>query len=272
MARTYTLSNGKVVLEPRNKVYFYLLIVFLITAFFMLFIPIDWRAINITNAGFIINQLFSPASGQTYSDYFRYIFSQPVLDALLETIRLSFGGTLIGALACVPLAVLSARNIVKKPWIYQSARAIMNFIRTIPMFVIAVIAIFFLGYGILPGIAAISIFTFGIMTKMVYETIETVDMGPVEALDACGANKVKAVGYAVFPQVLPIYLGYFIYCFEINVRSSVILGFIGAGGIGIILSNNVGYRYDRVGGVILLLFVVVVFIQSITRYVRGKLQ
>ncbi|HOI47255.1 MAG TPA: phosphonate ABC transporter, permease protein PhnE [Bacilli bacterium] len=272
MAKMYTLSNGKVVTEPGNKSIIYLVIVLAITSFFMLFIPIDWKAINFRNAGFILGQLFTPTSGQTYRDYFAFIVSTPVLNALLETIRLSFGGTLIGALASVPLAVLSARNIVKKPWIYQTARAIMNFIRTIPMFVIAVVAIFFLGYGILPGIAAIAIFTFGIMTKMVYETIETIDMGPVEALDACGANKVKAVGYAVFPQVLPIYLGYFIYCFEINVRSSVILGFIGAGGIGIILYNNVGYRYDRVGGVILLLFVVVVFIQSITRYVRGKLQ
>jgi len=271
MAKTYTLSNGKTITEPKSKALLYATIVLGLLIFFGLFIPVDINTIRLNQMGIIIVKMFSPNENQTYVEYFKYIVSKPVLDALLETMRMSFGGTLIGAIACLPLAVLSARNIVKVPWIYQSARAVMNLIRTIPMLVIAVIATFFFGYGVIPGIAAISIFTFGIMTKMVYETIETVDMGPVEALDACGANKLKAVGYSVFPQILPIYLGYFIYCFEINVRSSVILGFIGAGGIGIIMNENIGFRYDRVGGIVILLFFVVVLIQSFTRYARGKL-
>lgn len=105
-----------------------------------------------------------------------------------------------------------------------------------------------------------------------YEIIEAVDIGPLEALESSGANKLKGFFYAVFPQVLPVYLGYFIYNFEINVRSSVILGYVGAGGIGVDIENNIGYRYDRVGGIIIVLFVLVLLLQAVTRYVRGKLQ
>jgi len=149
----------------------------------------------------------------------------------------------------------------------------MNLIRTIPILVIAIVVTFFFGYGVLPGVVAIAIFTFGIMSKMMYEIIETIDMGPVEALDATGANKTKAFFYGAFPQVFPIYLGYFIYCFEINVRSSIILGFIGSGGIGIIMSAAIeSYRYDRAGGITIVLFLVVMMIQLFTSYLRGKLQ
>lgn len=268
--RTITLDNGKTVVKPRSKIILPTIIVgvfFIICSFF---IPISWYSIRLKEFPVILIKMFSPAPGKTWADYFAYL---PTLkDPIMETLRMSFIGSLIGSLAALPFAILSAKNIVKTPWIYQPVRFFLNLVRTIPTLVLAVVAMFFLGLGPLPGIVAISIFTFGIMAKMLYEIIETVDMGPLEALESCGANKLKGFSYAVFPQILPVYLGYFIYNFEINVRSSVILGYVGAGGIGLYINENIGFRYDRVGGIVIVLFVLVVIIQAFTSYVRGKLQ
>jgi phosphonate transport system permease protein len=145
-------------------------------------------------------------------------------------------------------------------------------IRTIPAMILAVIAVFFVGIGILSGILAITIFTFGIMSKMLYEVIETIDMNSVEALESTGANRTQAFRYAVFPQIFPIFLSYLIYIFEINVRSSTVLGYVGAGGIGTVISDNLLYHYDRVGAAIIVMVIVTLVIQFLSNYIRGKLQ
>ncbi len=270
MPKTFVLTNGKTVIQPSGKTWIYFSVVVGFFIFCMFFIPIDFFAIRLGQTFKILKMMFSPDEGDTWWDYFAY--TERLVEPILETLSMSFGGTVIGAVASLPLAFLAARNVVKKPGIYQSARLIMNFVRTIPVFVIAVIASFFFGIGVLPGIAAIAVFTFGIMTKMLYEAIETVDMGPFEALEANGANKIIAFRYAIFPQIVPIYLSYFIYTFEINVRSSVVLGFVGAGGIGVVISENIGFFYERVGMAIIVLFALVIGIQSFSSYVRGKLQ
>jgi phosphonate transport system permease protein len=267
--RVYHLSNGKEVEEPISKVWIYVTIVFVFFILCLQFIPINLYTIRLNQLGVIFQRMFAPGRDQTWNDYIK--FFPRLVEPILETLRMSFAGTVIGAIACLPLAVLSSRNVVKKPYIYQTVRTIMNFLRTIPTLVIAVVATFFFGYGVLPGIVAIAIFTFCIMTKMLYESIETVDMGPNEALEACGAKKVIAFKNAIFPQILPIYLSYFIYTFEINVRSSVILGYVGAGGIGTIINDNIGYL-DRIGAIFITLFVLVSVIQMTSTYVRGKLQ
>jgi len=270
MARSIQLSNGKIVVAPRRYGWIAGIVVLLFFVGCMFFIPIDPTIIHLNQTTVLLELLFTPADGKTWADYFAY--APRLQEPFLETLRMSFAGTVIGAVACLPLAILSSRNIVKTAWIYQPFRLLMNFIRTIPSLVIAIIATFFFGIGVLPGILSIAIFTFGIMTKMLYETIETVDMGPFEALEACGGNKTEAFKVAIFPQVFPIYLSYFIYNFEINVRSSVILGFVGAGGIGAVIQNNMGMFYDRVGLIIIILLVLVMVIQFMSGSIRRRLQ
>jgi len=108
--------------------------------------------------------------------------------------------------------------------------------------------------------------------KMLYEQIETVDMNPFEAMEALGANKIQSFATSVVPQVLPSYLSICLYNFEINVRNAAILGYVGAGGIGLILDEQFGWRsYERAGIILFMLFITVVLIESISRYLRERL-
>ncbi len=266
----YTV-NGKTISKPINRAIFPLLCFVAFFVICLFFIPTTNVVIKLDQLGVIIGKMFRPREGKTWSDYFAYMWS--LRDSLLVTIKTSFIGTALGSLLSIPLAVLCARNVVKKAWIYQIARFIMNFIRTIPTLVLAVIAMFFFGLGPFPGVVAITIFTFGIMTKMMYEIIETIDMGPYEALESTGANKLQTVKMAVVPQVLPVFIGYFIYNFEINVRASVVLGYVGAGGIGVEMSSAIDERlYDRVGAIFIVTSIIVIILQIVTSYVRRKLQ
>ena len=122
------------------------------------------------------------------------------------------------------------------------------------------------------GTTAIAIFTFAYIGKILYEEIETVDMGPFEAMEAMGATKVRSFISAIVPQVLPSYLSNCLFCFEGNVRYASILGYVGAGGLGLILNEKIGWReYASVGMILLALFVTVFIIETISRAARKRL-
>ncbi|MDD3113833.1 MAG: phosphonate ABC transporter, permease protein PhnE [Candidatus Izemoplasmatales bacterium] len=266
----FTLENGKTVTKPFNKIWIIVGVVILLLYLFSLLIPVNLGLIQLSELKVILQKMFSPKGTRTWGDYFGYLLT--LQEPLVDTLSMSFAGTLIGSLMAIPLAVLSAKNIVKKAYIYLPARTIMNLFRTIPAMVLALIAVFFVGIGVLSGIIAITLFTFSIMSKMLYEVIETIDMNPVEALESTGASKIESLRYAVMPQVTPIFLSYLIYIFEINVRSSTILGYVGAGGIGMIIKDNILYNYDRVGASIILMFFVILVVQLFSSFARGRLQ
>ncbi len=191
---------------------------------------------------------------------------------LIDTIKMSFLGSLIGSLLAFPFAALSATNINTNTISLKIIRIVLSIIRTLPTLVIALIATYVFGLGTFAGTLAITIFTFGIVAKMLYEQIETVYMGAFEAMEALGANKIKSFFAAIVPQVLPSYISICLYSFEINVRYAAILGYVGAGGIGLLLNNTLGLRqYASVGMVILVLFITVVIIETISRYFRERL-
>lgn len=271
MAKIYTLSNGKTIKQPFNKLILPTAISSMVFFVFLWFVLQSRGVLMLDQLTVILVQMFTPAAGKTWGDYFSYIFT--LQEALLETLRMSFVGTIIGGAFALPFSIIASSNVVKTRFIYGPVRFIVNIVRTIPVLVYAVIAVFFFGLGALSGIMAITIFTFGIMTKMLYDSIETLDMGPYEALQSCGATKLESFSYGLFPQLLPMYLGYLIYNFEINIRSSVILGYVGAGGLGIELRNNMDSMFtrSRVGAIIILILVIVIVIQALTNYVRRKL-
>ena len=244
--------------------------VIVLLVIFAQFIPFDPNYFMFDQLGVILKKMFTPKGNRTWGDYFAYMWT--LRGALLDTMKMSFAGTVIGSVLAVPLAVLSAKNIVKLPVIYIPMRFIMNIFRTIPAMVLAIIAVLFVGTGVLSGIIAITLFSFGIMAKMLYEVIETIDMNPYEVLESTGATRMESFRYAALPQILPVYVSYLIYIFEINVRTSAVLGFVGAGGIGAVISDNILYNYDRVGATIILIFFVILFVQFLSNYVRGKLQ
>jgi phosphonate transport system permease protein len=217
---------------------------------------------NLGNMWRIISRLIRPNFG----------YLSRIILPLVETIQLSVGGTIIGSVLAVPVAVFSSSNIVKNKYIYNPVRFIMSLIRTIPVLVYAAMLMFIIGMGAMAGLIALSIFTFTIVAKMLYEIIETVDMLPYEAIESTGATKFQALRTAVLPQVLGNYLSIVLYNFEINVRSAAIIGFVGAGGIGLLLSDRISWRrYEDVGMILLVLFIVIILIETLSRFLRKRL-
>ena len=199
-------------------------------------------------------------------------FFPKVISPLIDTIKMSVLGTVIGCVLALPVAILSSSNINRSLPLVSFFRFILALIRTLPTLIIALVCALIFSLGTFSGTVAIAIFTFGIVAKMLFESIETIDMGPFEAMEALGANKFQAFWSACVPQILPVYLSHSLYCFEMNIRASARLGYVGAGGLGITINERIGWRdYNSLGMVLLSLFVVVIAIDFFSEYLRKKL-
>ena len=259
-----TLPNGHSTMRRRSRVPLILLLLLVAIYLSLRMTGFDLKLI-ITRFDKLLDlfvKLFHP----------KWDFFSKVVGPLVDTIKMSILGTVIGCLLALPIAVLASTNICKSTAIVSVLRFILALIRTLPTLVIALVCALVFGLGTFAGTLAISIFTFGIVAKMLYESIETIDMGPFEAMEALGANKFQAFWSACVPQILPVYLSHSLYCFEMNVRASAILGYVGAGGLGITINERIGWRdYNGLGMVLLSLFVVVVAIEFFSEYLRKKL-
>lgn len=199
-------------------------------------------------------------------------FFPKVIGPLMDTIKMSILGTVIGCAIALPVSILASSNINHNVFIVGFFRFVLALIRTLPTLVIALVCALIFSLGTFSGTVAIAIFTFGVVSKMLYESIETIDMGPFEAMESLGANKFQAFWSACVPQILPVYLSHCLYCFEMNIRASAILGYVGAGGLGITINERIGWRdYEGLGMVLLSLFVVVTAIEFFGAYLRKKL-
>ena len=261
---TITLANGHTVERPRSRTPLIAAIVLLVLGLSVRVTGFDLgiiarRANQLTK---ILSQIFQPDA---------YFFSK-VTGPLWDTIKMSIMGSVIGSLLALPYAVAASANINRSGPLLAVLRFLLNIVRTLPTLVIASICALIFGLGTFAGTVAITIFTFGIVTKMLYESIETVNMGAFEALESAGANKFQAFWSAVFPQILPTYLSHCLYSFEINVRAASILGYVGAGGLGILIDERIGWRdYNGLGTVLLTLFVAVFIIENLSQFLRSKL-
>ncbi|MBD1371482.1 phosphonate ABC transporter, permease protein PhnE [Hazenella sp. IB182357] len=199
--------------------------------------------------------------------YFSYITPE-----VLITIQMALLGATFGAILAIPLSLLASSNIFVSPWIYQTARFILNFLRTIPDLLLAAIFVAIFGLGLIPGVLALTIFSLGIIAKLMYEFIETIDPGPLEAMTAVGANKIQWIAFGVIPQIAAQFAAYFLYTFEINIRAAAILGLVGAGGIGLYLDETLNFlEYQKTTSIILYTLVVIMVIDYITKKIREKL-
>ena len=259
-----TLPNGKTVNRPRSRMPLILLALVLVLYWALRMTGFDLSVIT-TRFGKMLDllkKIFQPD----------WSFFPKVINPLLDTIKMSILGTVIGCLLALPVAILSSSNINKSVAIVSFFRFILGLIRTLPTLILAQVCALIFSLGTFAGTVAISIFTFGIVAKMLFESIETIDMGPFEAMEALGADKFQAFWSACVPQILPVYLSHSLYCFEMNIRASAILGYVGAGGLGITINERVGWRdYNGLGMVLLTLFVVVVSIEFFSEYLRKKL-
>ncbi|XFA98920.1 phosphonate ABC transporter, permease protein PhnE [Candidatus Izemoplasma sp. B36] len=201
-----------------------------------------------------------------------WAYTDNLLSPLLETIQMAIMGSVVGAVVAFPAALLAANNFIEIKWLNKLMRFILNIFRTIPSLVLASLFVAVFGRGSFPGILALSIFSFGLISKMTYESIEAIDYGQVEALTSLGASKMEILRYSILPQVLPQFMSYTLYAFEVNVRAAAVLGYVGAGGIGQTYQIWLDMRrFDRIGMIIIISFVAVLIIDFISSSIRRKL-
>jgi phosphonate transport system permease protein len=189
-----------------------------------------------------------------------------------ETILISYVGTLFGAVLAFALNFFAAENTSPQPWLRFVVRRFMEFCRTVPGIVFALIFVIAFGLGPMAGVLAIAIHSTGALGKLFSEIVENADMKPVEGLRSTGAGWMACMRFAVLPQVSAGFAGYSLLRFEINVREASVMGFVGAGGIGQELVVAVRKFYYSDVSAILLMIVVTVFVIDIgTGWIRGRL-
>lgn len=189
-----------------------------------------------------------------------------------ETLLMAVLGTVLAAVASVPLAFMAARNTTPHPAVYAVARGFITFCRAMPDLLFAVLFVRALGIGVLPGILALALHSIGMLGKLFADAIEQTDAGPREALRSTGVGYFREMLNAVVPQVVPSWIGTFIYRIDINLRMSVVLGFVGAGGIGFALQDALrGLIYPRALGIVLVILVIIAAMELIAIWVRRLL-
>lgn len=199
------------------------------------------------------------------------------LPSLIETLNIAAVATLLGALAAMALALLSTRGLARWPRATGIFRRLMDALRAVPEIVVALVLIFILGGGPIPAVIAIALHTAGALGKLFSEVAENADLKPVEGLTSVGAGWTQRMWLGVLPQVAPNWISYALLRFEINVRASAILGFVGEGGIGHELKLAMQWgqgRYDQVVAIFLMLFLTIALIDRLsdrfrTRMVKG---
>ena len=190
----------------------------------------------------------------------------------IETFMISCLGTLLGVIICVPATWFGARNITPfKPITYPIGRLLMSISRSIHEIVWALFFVAVLGLGALPGIFAIAVRSVGFIAKMSAEAIENVELGPVDAIRATGANNFQVLLFAILPQVLPQVLGIILFEWEINIRRSAILGLVGAGGLGLVFFRQMNtFNHHGVTTVIIAILGIIMIGEVISHYTRNR--
>jgi phosphonate transport system permease protein len=196
------------------------------------------------------------------------------LPSLIETVNIAGASTLLGGLLGLVMSLLVTRGLAPVLWLIGPLRRVLDVLRAVPEIVIALVLIFLLGGGPVPAMIAIALHTVGAMGKLFSEVNENASLKPIEGLESVGAGWIQRMWLGVIPQVAPNYLSYALLRFEINIRASAILGFVGAGGIGYDLRNTMSWgqgKFDEAAAIFLLLFFTIVIVDQTSSYLRNRL-
>jgi phosphonate transport system permease protein len=220
------------------------------------------------------NRIFTLENGsRVWTDPGEWLWGFKKWSLLLgETMLISYVGTLFGAILAFALNFFAAENTSPAPWLRFSVKRFLEFCRTVPGIVFALIFVIAFGLGPMAGVLAIAIHSTGALGKQYSEIVENIEMKPVEGVRSAGASWIACMRFAVLPQVAAGFAGYSLLRFEINVREASVMGFVGAGGIGQELIVAVRKFYYSDVSAILLMIVVTVFVIDIgTGWIRGRL-
>ncbi|MBV8825393.1 MAG: phosphonate ABC transporter, permease protein PhnE [Bradyrhizobiaceae bacterium] len=215
---------------------------------------------GLSQLGWLVAQMFPPSTGSHFP---------LLLHAMGETLAIAFLGTLIAATMAFPVSFLAARNTTPGTVIHFLARRCFDTIRGVDVLIWALVFVGVVGLGPFAGILAIAVSDAGTFGKLFSETLETTDRKPIDGVLSTGGSQLLAIRFALIPQVLPVMLSQLLYYFESNVRNATIIGIVGAGGIGLQLSEQIRtYDFDQVAFVIIMILVTVAAID----WVCGKLR
>ena len=199
-----------------------------------------------------------------------------VTQQMLVTIFQAMLATTLGALLALPFSFLAAKNLTGRSrlsvWIYYVTRGMFNILRSIEALLYVVIFVFWVGIGPFAGMLALAVTSFALIGKLFSEAIENIESGPIEAVTATGSNQLQMIVYAVLPQIVPPFVSYLIYQWDINIRMATIIGFAGGGGIGLTLTTFFGsLQYHKAGTVVAVIVIVVALMDFASAKLRQAL-
>jgi len=219
---------------------------------------------NLSRQNSVIEGALDPDWSQIWSDRSR--------SAFLETVQLAVLGTVIGASLALPLALWTTKFGNPNFFLRTLVRSFNNVIRSIPDLLWALIFVTAVGIGALSGLLALVFFSLAVTTKLTSDTLDGIDMGPVEAANASGASLNQMLRTGVVPQILPAYSSFVLYNFELNLRASAVLGLVGAGGIGARIEFFRGRgQWEELWGLVFMFFLVVLIVERISVSLRRRL-
>ena len=197
------------------------------------------------------------------------------ISLMLETIFMGMMATIFGIIISIPVSFLAARNLMSGSWVtmtvYFLTRTVLNIIRSIEPMIWALIAVVWVGLGPFAGILALTIHSIAALGKLYSEAIENIDPGPIEAIQATGATKLQTIAYAVVPQMIPPFVSFTIYRWDINVRMSTIIGMVGGGGIGFLLVQYIRLLdYQSAGIAVWFIAVTVAILDYVSAEIRNR--
>lgn len=197
---------------------------------------------------------------------------RPSLEATVVTLWIGLLGTTVSIPTVLLLAILAANTTSPHPAVYQAARAILSFFRAVPDIVFALIFVTAVGLGPFAGVLALICHNTGVMGKLWAEAMEEIDQGPQEALRTAGAGRLQQVANATIPMVTPQFVGLLLYRFDVNVRSSLVLGLVGAGGIGLLINQSIkSFQFDEMLTHIIVVLVLIIVVDQVSAFVRKRL-
>jgi phosphonate transport system permease protein len=242
------------------------------------------------------SQLFSRDSLEQILVYIKKLFPpdfstvvvQEALKGSIETFAISFIGTLMAVVIALAIVFFASRNLIysgllyemepKERWKqtarmlpYVAAKSLLNILRTIPEIVWALIFVFLVGLGPFPGVLALGVHTGGVLGKLFGEVLENIDNQPIEALQATGASRLQILFYGIIPQVLPQFISYTLYRWEVNIRVAAVLGLVGAGGLGQRIHIAVSlFLENQLLTLLIAIYILVTIVDYLSAYLRRK--
>ena len=208
-----------------------------------------------------------------YPPDMEYIADEGYLDAIIETVQMAYLGALFGLMISIILGWFAAYNVSPaKTYVYPIARILTMGCRSVHEMIWAILFVTILGFGLLPGVLALTMFSIGFAGKLIAEEIESIDMGEVEAIRAMGGNHLQIFVYGVFPQVRVAFTGIAIYTWDVAFRAATVVGFVGAGGMGWYLKRNVmQIETQRTAAILVSIVILVVISEFISAWARVRM-